>query len=483
MRTLLGRLPIVLLLMLFAILATPTFGAAQLRNPTNLTFVTSHFTHSSGGRLVRFDCAGITRSGHRGTDFGTPIGTPVYASAAGTVVVSSDGCPANGFRGSSCGGGFGNWVAIQHSNGTTTYYAHMRPNSGLPRVGATVACGEPIGQTGNSGSSTGPHLHFEIRSTANGSNRFDPYGGACSTQSASLWAGGSPTASCTAGPRDNAQLDAATYPRPISGVAGATVRQSLVFRNTGTTTWNSSYRLIHTSGAFREVAPIAVTGTVAPGGTTTFVVVVTTPSFSGTHRGQWSVANGGTAFGQVGTLAINMGAGAPRSCSSATLGRSVDHGSCVQVTYAGCGASTCAWYRCADGAWACTQRSDCAGASTFPNTRCGGASDAGPRRDVGTADAAMCTAPLRTACSDQSQCCGVECAPRNGTLQCCLGAANPCTNSMDCCGQTICIGGRCSFTARGGACERTAECLSGGICRRPGRGNLCAVGNRDCTCQ
>ena len=479
MNSLMSRLPLVFLVALMAMIGMPTMAAAQLRNPTNITLVTSHFTHISDGALVRYDCAEISRSGHRGTDFGTDFGTPIYASAAGTVVVSSDGCPADGFRGSSCGGGFGNYVAIEHASGRTTYYAHMSPGAGLPREGSTVTCGQQIGLSGNSGSSTGPHLHFEIR---DGAGRYDPYGGACSTQTASLWAGGRPSASCTATPSDDATLQTATFPRPVPGVAGATVRQRLTFRNTGSTTWNSGYRLIHTSGAFRPSAPIAVTGTVAPGASFAFEVVVTTPTFNGTHRGEWRVANGSTAFGQVGALTINMGAGTPRSCASATLGRSVDHGSCVQVTYAGCGMSTCAWFRCADGAWTCTQQSDCAGASTFANARCGGG-DAGPRRDVGSVDAPLCMAPLRTACTNDSACCGALCAPRNGTLQCCLGAATPCTNNMDCCGQTICIGGRCSLTARGGACERTAECAGGGICRRASRGSLCAVGNLDCTCQ
>ncbi len=478
MNSLIARLPLVLLAALL-LLGIPSQGSAQYRNPTNLTRVTSHMSHTSGGRLVRYDCASITRSGHRGTDFGTPIGTPVYAAAAGTVVRSSDSCPANGFRGSTCGGGFGNYVAIQHANGQTTYYAHLSPRSGLPALNSRVTCGQQIGLTGNSGSSSGPHLHFEIR---NGAGRFDPYGGACSSQTASLWAGGSPTASCTSTPTDDATLQTATYPRAVPGVAGATVRQRFTFRNTGSTTWNSTYRLVHTSGAFADVPLMAVSGNVAPGGTANFDVVVQTPTTNGTHRGEWRVARGTTAFGQAGSLTINLGAGTPRSCSSATLGRSVDHGACVQVTYAGCGASTCAWYRCADSAWVCTQQSDCAGAETFPNARCGGG-DAGPRADVGPVDAAMCMAPLRTACTDEAECCDALCAPRNGTLQCCLGAATPCTNSMDCCGQTICISGRCSLTARGGACERTAECAGGGICRRPSRGNLCAVGNRDCTCQ
>lgn len=462
-------------------------GAGWLRNPTNVTRVTSYVTHSSGGSLVRYDCGAITRSGHRGTDFGVPSGTPVFAAAAGTVLRVNDGCPAAGSMSSTCGGGYGNHVMILHDGGYATLYAHFTPGSVVPRSGQRVACGEQIGLSGSSGRSSGPHLHFEVRSNVRdvgsyfvSNNTLDPYGGRCSSQTDSLWTGGAPMVSCEV-MGDNSQLIAATYARPIAGVAGTTIRQRLNFRNTGTTTWNNMYRLVHTSGAFAEVMSLPLEDTVAPGGNYTFEVVVETPTAPGTHRGEWRIANAtGMVFGQVGSLTVNI-AEDPRSCRSATLGRNVEHGSCVQVTYSGCGRSTCAWYRCADSAWLCTQPSDCEGES-YPNARCGG-NDAGPPRDVGPVDAMMCTMPLQTSCTDDNECCNGICAPRNGTMQCCLGAAQRCTSSMDCCGQTLCISGRCALTARGGNCERTAECGTGGICRRPGRGAICALGQRDCTCQ
>jgi murein DD-endopeptidase MepM/ murein hydrolase activator NlpD len=466
---------------------TPMPGEGWLRNPTNVTRVTSYVTHTSSGNLVRYDCGGITRSGHRGTDFGVPTGTPVFAAAAGTVLRVNDGCPAIGNMSSSCGGGYGNHVIILHEGGFATLYAHFTPGSVIPRTGSMVACGEQIGLSGTSGRSSGPHLHFEVRSNVTNvstffvsNNTLDPYGGRCSSQENSLWTGGAPMASCEV-MGDNSQLTAATYGRPVSGVAGTTIRQRLSFRNTGTTTWNPMFRLVHTGGEFTEVMPLPVDDTVAPGGNYVFEIVVETPSAPGTHRGEWRIANAeGTTFGQVGSLTINI-AEAPRGCNSHTLGRTVDHGSCVQVTYSGCGRSTCAWFRCADTAWLCTQPSDCEGES-FANARCGGG-DAGPARDVGPVDAMMCTNPLQTSCSSDTQCCDATCAPRNGTLQCCLGAAQRCTSSMDCCGQTLCIAGRCALTARGGNCERTAECAGGGICRRPSRGAICALGQRDCTCQ
>lgn len=87
---------------------------------------------------------------HGGIDFATPVGTNIYASAAGTVTFS-------GWN----SGGYGYLVIISHGNGVQTYYAH---NSSLAcSVGQTVSQGQMIAKSGNTGRSTGPHCHFEIR--------------------------------------------------------------------------------------------------------------------------------------------------------------------------------------------------------------------------------------------------------------------------------------------------------------------------------
>lgn len=62
--------------------------------------------------------------------------------------------------------------------------------------------------------------------------------------------------------------------------------------------------------------------------------------------------------------------GAP-GCFSSTLGANVDHGSCVQVTYEGCGQNGCAWYTCSAGAWLCTDRDSCEDTASYPNAACG----------------------------------------------------------------------------------------------------------------
>ncbi len=89
-------------------------------------------------------------------DYGMPVGTSLRAAAAGKVIVS---------RNSGWNGGYGNYVIIQHSNGTQTIYGHM--SSTVVMVGQNVSQGQQIGYSGNTGNSTGPHLHFEIRGAKN----------------------------------------------------------------------------------------------------------------------------------------------------------------------------------------------------------------------------------------------------------------------------------------------------------------------------
>ena len=93
----------------------------------------------------------ITRSGamHAGLDFRGLVGAPIHAAADGKV----------SFVGRRSG--YGNLVEIRHGNGMTTRYAHM--SKFKARVGQTVAAGDVIGAIGNTGRSTGPHLHFEVR--------------------------------------------------------------------------------------------------------------------------------------------------------------------------------------------------------------------------------------------------------------------------------------------------------------------------------
>lgn len=101
--------------------------------------------------------------GHKGTDFGVSMGTSVKASKSGTVTVATAPCTHNFGKQYNCGcsGGYGNYVKINHRDGTETIYAHLTSLS--VSNGETVSQGQEIGKSGSTGYSTGPHLHFEIR--------------------------------------------------------------------------------------------------------------------------------------------------------------------------------------------------------------------------------------------------------------------------------------------------------------------------------
>lgn len=107
---------------------------------------------------------------HRGIDIsGTGFGSPIYASTDGVVVEINSTCPDKGYYGSKCGSGFGNFVRIKSSTGYLIYYAHIRSIMRVS-VGQNVSKGQLIGYMGNSGSSTGTHLHFEIDDPSSGAS-------------------------------------------------------------------------------------------------------------------------------------------------------------------------------------------------------------------------------------------------------------------------------------------------------------------------
>ena len=89
-----------------------------------------------------------SRGFHTGVDFASSMGVEVYAWKSGTVVSAS------------WQGGYGNFIVVDHGDGTVSRYAHL---SGYAiSAGETVIAGQTIGYVGSTGNSTGPHLHFEI---------------------------------------------------------------------------------------------------------------------------------------------------------------------------------------------------------------------------------------------------------------------------------------------------------------------------------
>lgn len=109
---------------------------------------------------------GVQNSKHSGIDIpGSLNSTNVIASKDGIVVkaTNSDGIVCQDGGDQSCGGGYGNHLIIQHVDGNYTLYAHLASGSINVEMGDSVKQGQVIAKVGNSGSSTGAHLHFEVR--------------------------------------------------------------------------------------------------------------------------------------------------------------------------------------------------------------------------------------------------------------------------------------------------------------------------------
>ena len=110
-------------------------GNGRFIIPTN-----GSFTSPFGSRWGRL---------HAGVDIAAPTGTPIRAADSGSVAIAGST------------GGYGNYTCIQHGGGISTCYGHQS-RIGVS-VGQSVRQGQVIGAVGNTGNSTGPHLHFEVR--------------------------------------------------------------------------------------------------------------------------------------------------------------------------------------------------------------------------------------------------------------------------------------------------------------------------------
>ncbi|MFD6906804.1 M23 family metallopeptidase [Streptomyces sp. NPDC060077] len=108
---------------------------------------------------------GMWASKHSGQDYAVPTGTPVLAAHGGTVVKA-------GGNGAGDGPAYGNAVVIKHGDKTYSQYAHL--SSVNVKAGQVVKTGQKIASSGNTGNSSGPHLHFEIRTSPNYGSAVDP---------------------------------------------------------------------------------------------------------------------------------------------------------------------------------------------------------------------------------------------------------------------------------------------------------------------
>lgn len=122
--------------------------SGSLGYPTNSRRVSAGYPNYSSGRY------------HGGVDFPVPTGSPIYASASGTVIIAKN-----------LNYSYGHYLVVDHGNGLSTLYAH---NSALlVGVGDHVNKGQVIARSGSTGNSTGPHCHFEVRVNGTRVNPFN----------------------------------------------------------------------------------------------------------------------------------------------------------------------------------------------------------------------------------------------------------------------------------------------------------------------
>jgi murein DD-endopeptidase MepM/ murein hydrolase activator NlpD len=135
--------------------ATSTNTSSNLTAATTAASSTSVGVHKgSYGFIVPIHYTAIAQrlvAGHTGIDYDAPVGTPVYAAASGTVMTAEGGW----------NGGYGLNVLVNIGNNMTLRYAHL--SKYLVSAGQQVTQGELIAYSGDTGRSTGPHLHFELR--------------------------------------------------------------------------------------------------------------------------------------------------------------------------------------------------------------------------------------------------------------------------------------------------------------------------------
>lgn len=127
----------------------PTPASSVLSWPVDNVRITQYF-----GNTAFAQSGAYNGSGHNGVDFGIPVGTPVKSARQGIVKATGNTdnqCPY---------ASYGKWVLVEHDNGLSTLYAHL--SNIAVSSGQSVSNGQVIGYSGNTGYSTGPHLHFTV---------------------------------------------------------------------------------------------------------------------------------------------------------------------------------------------------------------------------------------------------------------------------------------------------------------------------------
>ena len=129
----------------------PKFGTGALSYPVEKVIITQYFGNTA---FATANSTVYNGKGHNGIDFGLPTGSKILTAQDGLVIGTGDTDKA------CSGASYGKWMLIRHNNGLTTLYAHLSQFIASERQ--VVKRGELIALSGNTGYSTGPHLHFTV---------------------------------------------------------------------------------------------------------------------------------------------------------------------------------------------------------------------------------------------------------------------------------------------------------------------------------
>lgn len=129
----------------------PKYGKGIISFPVDKVNITQYFGNTP---FASQNPQVYNGSGHNGIDLAVPVGTPIYSAQSGVVV-------GTGNTDTACNGvSYGKWVLVRHNNGLSTLYAHLSVIQAS--AGQSVTQHQKIGLSGNTGYSTGPHLHFTV---------------------------------------------------------------------------------------------------------------------------------------------------------------------------------------------------------------------------------------------------------------------------------------------------------------------------------
>ena len=177
---------------------TTTFAwpltTANGANDCSYYYLGNYVDQDTTSSIKDYNCGTTTYNGHRGDDI-TIAPYPFYkmdnnmvqviAAAPGTIIQKQDGqfdknCAMNSDT--------ANYIIVQHADGSVALYWHLKKGSLTSKtVGQTVATGDYLGIVGSSGSSSGPHLHFEVWTGITANTLNEAYSGTCNTLNASSW--------------------------------------------------------------------------------------------------------------------------------------------------------------------------------------------------------------------------------------------------------------------------------------------------------